>query len=565
MVVILGEHIMLKRASILIVFMLFSTAAFAASSGATVDPSQVGVGARPLAMGKAFVGFKNDASSIFINPAGLADIKFPKATSMSGQLLSDINYVVVGGAGPTDYGTFGIGYISATLPNIPVTTITGSGTTAVVVPAGSTSYYSSIVTLSYANDVNKLPMLSNYNNMTFGVNLKYFMQGFNGGGSALKDANGTGFDMDLGVQYVPRKEVTLGFSALNFLPESMGGRFVWEKANTTENIPAVVKLGGMAKIFGPDSFYGTNQVVNFAIDMDMHPTQDRMSVYHLGVEWWPISIMALRAGVDQNPIATESSNGVENNYTAGIGLKFKGYTFDYCYHQYSDLTENTTHFFSIGFVGDEDKEQKPKASKVILPVVVKSASLESFPDVPKDYWARSPIEFMATLGIMNGYHDGLFRPEETVTRAELATMLIKLRELDVNDAMSDPYPDVSKDYWAAKYIKAASYINAMKSYPDGSFKPDNKVTRVEGVVILSRYTDAPEPKALSKDPFVDISRTHWAASSIMAAQNYGILDYLIGKKFDPNKGLTRAELAEMLSKTSFGKDRIRKYLNASIY
>jgi len=136
--------------------------------------------------------------------------------------------------------------------------------------------------------------------------------------------------------------------------------------------------------------------------------------------------------------------------------------------------------------------------------------------------------------------------------------------LEVNDLTADPYPDVSMAHWAAKYVKAVSHMNLMTSYPDGTFKPDNKLTRVEGVVILSRFTEAPEPATLSKDPFSDLTRDHWAAKYIAAAQNYGLLDYLIGKKFEPNKELTRAEVAELLSKTSQGRERIRKYLQAGI-
>jgi len=196
--------------------------------------------------------------------------------------------------------------------------------------------------------------------------------------------------------------------------------------------------------------------------------------------------------------------------------------------------------------------------------VVPSVSLETFSDVPSGFWAKSPIEFMATLGVMNGYFDGKFRPDDAVSRAELATMLVKLKELDVNDATSDPFPDVSKDYWAARYVKAVSYMNLMGNYPDGTFKPDKKVTRVEGLVILSRFTEAAEPGSLTKDPFVDVPQKHWAAKNITAAQNYGLLDYLIGKKFEPDKELTRAEVAELLSKTSSGKDRIRKFLKVGI-
>jgi hypothetical protein len=295
----------------------------------------------------------------------------------------------------------------------------------------------------------------------------------------------------------------------------------------------------------------------------MSPTENRPAVYHTGVEWWPISVMALRVGLDQKPKATEDGPSTDNNLTAGIGLKFNGWTFDYCYHQFSDLTDNTTHFFSIGYVGlDEDKvaeEVKP-----VIPVVVPSVSLESFSDVPDDHWAKSPIQFMSTLGIMNGYYDNKFRPDDSVSRAELASMLVRLKGLDVNDATSDPYPDVSKDYWAAKYIRAVSYMDIMKTYPDGTFKPDKKVTRVEGAVILTKFTGATEPETLLKDPFVDVPKNHWGAKYVAAAQNYGLIDYLIGKKFEPNKELTRAEVAELLSKTSYGKDRIRKYLQMSI-
>ena len=83
------------------------------------------------------MGLSDDANRLFINPAGLAGIKSLKLTSMSGQVLEDIDYVVIGGANPTDYGVFGFGYVSVGIPGIPVTTVTGSGTSEIVVPAGS--------------------------------------------------------------------------------------------------------------------------------------------------------------------------------------------------------------------------------------------------------------------------------------------------------------------------------------------------------------------------------------------------------------------------------------------
>ncbi len=544
------------------IIVLASCGAFADVTGSITDPSDIGVGARPLALGKAYVGLSDDANGIFLNPAGLAGIQNVKLTSMSGQVLNDISYVVIGGANPTKYGVFGLGYTTVNLAAIPVTQTTGSGTTETVVNVGSTNYYSSVLTLSYSNDLSKIDFLKDFDNVTYGVNLKYFMQGFSGGGSALRGANGSGFDMDLGTQYKPMKALTLGLSALNILPASLGGKFTWDKDGVEESIPAVLKAGFAAKLFGKDSFYGGKQDVFLDTDMDAYLNQDRQSVYHTGVEWWPISIMALRVGLDQQPRGAEDSNGVDNNFTAGLGLKFNGFTFDYCYHQYSDLTDNTTNFFSIGYVGEDEKPKPAQVPKPIIPVVIPSVSLETFSDVPDGFWAKSPIEFMATLGVMSGESDGKFKPDDPVSRAEFSSMLVKLKGYEANDVTSDPYPDVTKDYWAAKYIKAASFMNFMSTYPDGTFKPEKNVTRVEGAVILSRFTDAVEPAVLTKDPFIDVSQKHWAAKSIAASQNYGLLDYLIGKKFEPDKELTRAEVAELLSKTSYGKERIREFLKS---
>jgi len=556
---------MIKRITIIsLSLLLISLSSYAAISGSTTDPADIGVGARPLGLGKAFVGNSGDANSLFINPAGLANIKSFKGNSMTGQVLEDISYTVIDGAVPSDWGTIGIGYISVNLPSIPVTLVTGTGTLAAVVPIGSTNYHATVTTLSYSNSASKLPGLQDFDNLTYGINLKYFDQGFVGGGPSMEGASGTGFDIDLGLQYKVSKELTIGTCVLNALPESLGGVFTWDKGGVRENIPAVAQVGGTAKLFGTDSYFGTNQNLYLGLQANAYPTETtKLTDYHAGVEWWPISVMAIRLGIDQKPKGTENGVDLDNNYTAGIGLKASGFTFDYCYHQYSDLTDNVTHFFSIGYVGIDEQPKPDEKKRVILPVIVSSPSLESFNDVPDGYWAKSPIQFMATLGIMNGFHDGKFRPDDPVSRSEFASMLVRLKNIEANEVVNDPYPDVSKDYWAARYIKAVSYLNLMSNYPDGTFKPDKNVSRIEGVVSLARLSESASTDSPSKDPFVDVPKTHWAARYIDTAKKTGLVDYLIGKSFDPNRELTRAEVAELLSKTSYGKDRIRKYLQSN--
>ena len=116
----------MKKIFVILLFLTICGACYADVTSQIADPSQIGVGARPLALGKAFAGNDGDASGMMLNPAGLADITTFKAMSMSGQLLSDYDYFVVGGAQPTDMGTFGFNYINVGLASIPITTVTSA-------------------------------------------------------------------------------------------------------------------------------------------------------------------------------------------------------------------------------------------------------------------------------------------------------------------------------------------------------------------------------------------------------------------------------------------------------
>ena len=76
--------------------------------------------------------------------------------------------------------------------------------------------------------------------------------------------------------------------------------------------------------------------------------------------------LALRAGVDQKPTATTAGPGVESDLTIGVGIKIGGFTFDYAYHTYAGLSDFSTHYFSIGYVGEEKAKVKAE-EKVAAP------------------------------------------------------------------------------------------------------------------------------------------------------------------------------------------------------
>lgn len=528
------------------------------SANAMVDLGEIGVGARPLGMGKACISGVTDATSIFTNPAGLAMNDDFNLISMSGTILSDINYIMIGATDYSPLGKFGFGYLNASVGGIPITTITGSGSTAAVTQTGVTDYSSSILFFSYGSKLSRF-LPEKFNNIAFGLNVKYFLQGFSGGGTAMQNAVGSGMDADLGFIWQYNERLKLGLLFNNFVPLSSGGKFIWQKNNETEGIPMATRIGGE---------YIFSEQWRTQVDYEQGRGDGRPSVFHGGVEYSPTRTFYLRTGIDQRAKATTTGTGVDSNPTFGVGLKYFGYTFDYAYQRVGELSENTSHFFSIGYVGDEDeREQKIKktvkdrmTSTVPIPQVVPKPELKTFKDLPKNYWAIKPIEYLATLGIMGGYPDETFRPNRQLTRGELAVILVKAKGFAVNGTSKTSFGDIRQRSWMAPYIEVAVQRGYMKGYPDDTFRPNGRVSRAETAVIFARFAGLyVKPKTNGK-AFPDVSKKHWAGSALAATKQAGFFEYLSGKNYEPKAYLTRAEAAEVLSKTKLVKGKIKKLI-----
>ena len=535
---------------------------------AALDLSEIGVGARPLGMGKAFVGAADDASAIFINPAGLSRNDNLNMVSMAGTMLGDINYVMLGASDLSPMGKFGFGYINASTGGIPLTRITGTGSTAAVVQYDSTDYSSSLIFFSYGSKLSRFLKGGAGSTISLGLSLKWFLQGFSGGGTAMQDATGAGMDADLGLMWDARPWMTLGLAFQNFLPESFGGKFEWKKNSVTEGIPMTIRTGGKFKLIGSSALRESeDQKLDLTLDYESNQQPNRPSVLHAGIEYRPMDMFALRVGMDQKPKAAESGTGVDNNLTAGVGIELAGFTFDYAYHQFGELSENTTHFFSIGYRGEEKyvagQKKKPEKKKpgIPLPEVVPKPKLKTFADVPEGYWAKKPIEYLATLGIMDGYDDRTFRPTQEMTRGELAVLLIKAKGFTVGKEVRVRFSDVKIQSYEAPYISLAVERKYVSGYPNGTFKPEKRVTRAEAAVILAKFAGLYMKPKVQEKVFEDLPVKHWASPAAAATKESGFFEYLGGKGFGPNLYLTRAEAAEIISKTTFAKKQIEKLIS----
>ncbi|MCC3374812.1 S-layer homology domain-containing protein [Cohnella sp. REN36] len=148
---------------------------------------------------------------------------------------------------------------------------------------------------------------------------------------------------------------------------------------------------------------------------------------------------------------------------------------------------------------------------------------------------------------MSGYPDGTFKPNAAVNRAEMAVMLTRLLGAEGSGTAAG-FRDVASSHWAVTGISAAAARGWMKGYPDGTFRPDAKLTRAEMAALLAALApkQGEAPDQTDNLPFSDI-RGHWAEADILQAQRNGYLKGYADGTFQPDRILTRAEAAAILN------------------
>lgn len=152
------------------------------------------------------------------------------------------------------------------------------------------------------------------------------------------------------------------------------------------------------------------------------------------------------------------------------------------------------------------------------------------------------------LPYIKGFQDGTFKPNTNITRAQMAAMLSRNLGVDEkqNKVEINPYKDVDKGYWAAGAIEYLAKKGLMKGDNNGKFNPSAKITRAEMAVIVARYKQL-EVEAFNNILFSDISG-HWAAKEIAANKEAGVITGFSDGTFRPNSALTRAEAVKMINR-----------------
>lgn len=192
----------------------------------------------------------------------------------------------------------------------------------------------------------------------------------------------------------------------------------------------------------------------------------------------------------------------------------------------------------------------------VAPIVISApAKAATFSDI-NNHWARPFIEGLAQSKIINGFSDGTFRPNQPVSRAEFAALIQALNVQENRPRRT--FNDVPNKYWAKSAIEKAYATGFMSGFSNGTFRPDEKMTKVQALVSLAsglRLKNNGDTQTVLSVYRDSNDIPNYAVDQVAAATTKSlVVNYPIVNQLKPNQLLTRGDLAAFIyqSKVNFG-------------
>ncbi|MEM9991871.1 MAG: S-layer homology domain-containing protein, partial [Bacteroidota bacterium] len=171
----------------------------------------------------------------------------------------------------------------------------------------------------------------------------------------------------------------------------------------------------------------------------------------------------------------------------------------------------------------------------------------NIPNDVKGHWAEEEIAFMLSNRFMSGYPNGTFRPDNPLTRAEFATMLVKVLGISTNTSNAGRFNDIS-GHWAKTNILSAANAGYVSGYPDGTFRPNDKITKMQvNLAVANIGISGGSWSSFANHFYDDSSVPSWARAAIYKSfANKLIPCYPNIKRYEPNSNSTRANAVVVL-------------------
>jgi len=179
--------------------------------------------------------------------------------------------------------------------------------------------------------------------------------------------------------------------------------------------------------------------------------------------------------------------------------------------------------YSSDWFGADDPLTRAQAATIFWRLSAdgnKDVAVQSaFTDVSANEWYSQAVGYLSSVGVLNGYPDGTFRPNAYITRAEFVAVVERIS--GDRQGGENPYNDVADEHWAVNDILSATAKKWLSGYPGGEFRPDALINRAETVKVVNGTLDrrqfAADFAQTHVSPFADVTPEHWAFSDIVEA------------------------------------------------
>lgn len=188
---------------------------------------------------------------------------------------------------------------------------------------------------------------------------------------------------------------------------------------------------------------------------------------------------------------------------------------------------------------------------MLLALAVPVWAASRYADVPEDSWCAPYVAYVSEHGIFQGYEDGRFQPNTVMTRAMFVTVLHRMIGCpEPGRAVS--FTDVAAGSWYAKAVAWGAENGVVKGYSQTSFGPNDPVSRQQLCVLLVRFaslTGKQLPKLKPAERFADESQiSDYASEAVSDCQRAGVVQGMSNHQFSPRSSATRAQVAAVLTR-----------------
>ncbi|MBU1018538.1 MAG: S-layer homology domain-containing protein [Patescibacteria group bacterium] len=229
-----------------------------------------------------------------------------------------------------------------------------------------------------------------------------------------------------------------------------------------------------------------------------------------------------------------------------------------------DLSQNTNNIFYVSAI--DGSNNMSSSTRVEIDEISAEEETEAndqetevdnleitFPDID-EHWGQTYIEELATDGVVNGYDNGTFGPDNYITRAEITKIALNAFDYEVNST-DEAFTDLEEGAWYVNYVNVAAKFGIINGYDDGTFAPNQYVNRAEALKVLFEASGVAEMAGAHiflgsedswENPFPDVTDDAWYYEYLMQAYTAEILSGYVDGTFGPANNITRAEVCKIV-------------------